>query len=103
MIFELIEKEKSIGDVVQESLLSFFKGIDRDYSRKFLELVNNVTVDDLNRVGMQYLAPLFAPETRTAIVCNPSKVEDIVQEFKSKNVEFQVLNSVDDIINLNSQ
>ena len=103
MIFELIEKEKSIGDVVQESLLSFFKGIDRDYSRKFLELVNNVTIDDLNRVGKQYLAPLFALETRTAIVCNPSKVEDIVQEFKSKNVEFQVLNSVDDIINLNSQ
>jgi len=103
LIFELIEKEKSIGDVVQESLLSFFKGIDRDYSRKFLELVNNVTIDDLNRVGKQYLAPLFAPETRTAIVCNPSKVEDIVQEFKSKNVEFQVLSSVDDIINLNSQ
>jgi len=102
LIFELIEKEKSIGDVVQESLLSFFKGIDRDYSRKFLELVNSVTLDDLNRVGKQYLAPLFSSQTRTAIVCNPSKVEDIVQEFKSKNVEFQVLNSVDDIINLNS-
>merc|ERR1719361_3144022 len=37
LIFELVEREKAVGDVVQESLLSSFKGTDREYNRQFLE------------------------------------------------------------------
>ena len=33
LIFEIIEREKSIGDVVTQSLLSYFKGVDHDYNR----------------------------------------------------------------------
>lgn len=103
LIFELIEREKSIGEVVQESLLSFFKGVDREYSRKFLELVNSVTIADLNRVGPQYLAPLFSAESRTTIVCNPSKVQEVAEDFKSKGIQFQILDSIDDIVKLSDQ
>ena len=103
LIFELIEKEKSVGEVVQESLLSFFKGVDREYTRKFLEMVNNVTIEDLKRVAPQYLAPLFSAQSRTAIVCNPSKVQEIAAEFKSKGVEMEILNSLEDIVKVDSK
>ena len=33
LIFERIEKEKSVGDVVQQSLLGSFKGTSHDYNR----------------------------------------------------------------------
>lgn len=33
LIFEIIEREKSIGDVVAQSLLSYFKQVDHDYNR----------------------------------------------------------------------
>ena len=102
LIFELIEKEKSIGDVVQESLISFFKGVDREYSRKMLENVNNVTIDDIKRVAPLYLAPLFSANTRTAIVCAPSKLQEIAKEFQGKGVEMKTMNSVDDMITLTS-
>ena len=100
LIFELVEREKSIGEVVQESLLSFFRGVDREYSRNFLELVNNVTIEDLNRVGPKYLAPLFSAQSRTAIVCNPSKVEEISKDFKSQDIDMQILDSIDSIVSL---
>ena len=103
LIFELIEKEKSVGEVVQESLLSFFKGVDRDYTRKFLEMVNNVTIDDLKRVAPQYLAPLFSAQSRTTVVCNPSKVQEIAAEFKSKGVEMEILNSLEEIVKVDSK
>ena len=100
LIFELIEREKTVGEVVQESLLSSMKGIDREFNRKFLEMVNNVSLEDLKRVGAQYLAPLFSETTRTAIVCNPSKVEEIKKDFQALGVEFKVLESVDQLAQL---
>jgi hypothetical protein len=33
LIFEIIERETSIGDVVTQSLLSYFKRVDHDYNR----------------------------------------------------------------------
>jgi hypothetical protein len=33
LIFEIIEREKSVGDVVTQSLLSYFKRVDHDYNR----------------------------------------------------------------------
>ena len=100
LIFELIEREKTVSEVAQESLLSSMKGIDREFNRKFLEMVNNVSLEDLQRVGTQYLAPLFSETTRTSIVCNPSKVEEIKADFQALGVEFKVLESVDQLAQL---
>ena len=33
LIFEIVHREKCIGDVVGESLLSYFKDVGRDYNR----------------------------------------------------------------------
>lgn len=33
VIFEVIERERSIGDVVIQSLLSYFKHVPQDYNR----------------------------------------------------------------------
>jgi Zn-dependent M16 (insulinase) family peptidase len=96
LIFELIEKEKSLGEVVQESLLSSFKGVDREYNRKFLEMVDQVSMEDLARVGPLYLAPLFSENTRTTVVCSPGKVQEIKEGFSGLGVNFKVLETVDE-------
>lgn len=45
LIFEIIEREKSIGDVVAQSLLSYFKQVDHDYNRyKFFHTYTNISV-----------------------------------------------------------
>lgn len=45
LIFEIIEREKSIGDVVAQSLLSYFKQVDHDYNRyKFFRTYTNISV-----------------------------------------------------------
>merc|ERR1712106_382747 len=73
LIFELIEKEKSIGDVVQQSLLSTFKGTDKDFNRNFLDLVDKASLTDVVRVAAIYLPPLFEPErSRTSLVVGPT-------------------------------
>jgi len=97
LIFELIEKEKTVGDVVGQSLLSTFKGTDRTYSREFLKRVDAVTLEDLNRVGPKYVSALFdGDKSRTSLVCHPSKVEEVVAGFKGLGVDLEVIDSLDD-------
>ena len=78
LIFELIEQEKSLGDAVQQSLLSSFKGTSPEYNRALLAAVDNVTVADLQRVAPLHLGRLFdTAHARTTLVCGPSKLEEV--------------------------
>jgi len=98
LIFELIEKEKSLGEVVQESLLSSLKGVDRKFNRNFLEMIDQVTKEDLAKIASVYLTPLFSGETRTTVVCSPGKVKSIKEDFKNLGVNFDELESIENIL-----
>lgn len=46
--------------------------------RNLLALIEKVTIEDLNRVGVKYIEPLFDPTKNiTAVVCHPSKADEI--------------------------
>ncbi|XP_071452193.1 uncharacterized protein C05D11.1-like [Hetaerina americana] len=96
LIFEVIEREKSVRDVVSQSLSSYFKGVGHDYSRYLVSLIPKVTVEDLKRVGKQLVAPLFDPKRSvTTIVCHPSKVEEVVMGFKEMDRSLTVCPSLE--------
>lgn len=100
LIFEIIEEEKTIGNVVDLSVTSYFQGVDYKHNRfvnvctfcvflyywrfrTLIHLINQVTIDDLNRIGDKYVAKLFDPQqVKTAVVTVPSKVNEIVEGFK---------------------
>lgn len=82
LIFEIIEREKSIGDLVVQSLLGSFKDVGEDYNRSLVKNVNAVSVDDLRRIGKEYISKLFSADAKTAIVCHPDKTSDIAAAFE---------------------
>ncbi|XP_046995924.1 uncharacterized protein C05D11.1-like isoform X1 [Schistocerca americana] len=97
LIFEIIEREKSVGDVVTQSLLSYFKGVDQNYNRHLVQLISQVTVEDLTQIGPKYVAQLFDPEkSKTTLVCHPTKSEEISLGFKAMNKNLQVYNSLEE-------
>ncbi|GLH01355.1 Presequence protease, mitochondrial [Gryllus bimaculatus] len=97
LIFEIIEHEKSIGDVVNQSLLSYFKGVDHNYNRNLVNLIAQVSTDDLNRIGPKYVAPLFDPQKcKTSVVCHPSKAEEIASGFKDMNLALHIYQTLED-------
>eukprot|EP00092_Neocalanus_flemingeri_P035801 GFUD01038981.1.p1 GENE.GFUD01038981.1~~GFUD01038981.1.p1 ORF type:complete len:1002 (+),score=290.69 GFUD01038981.1:52-3057(+) len=100
LIFNLIQKHENIGNVVTESLLNSLRGVDRDHDKKFLEKVDQVNIEDLGSVGLEYLAPLFSDNTRTAVVCSPAQVPEIKKGFNGLGVDIQVLDSLEQIANL---
>jgi len=52
--------------------------------RRLLQKIPSVTVDDLRRVGSQYVASLFdAARSKVAVCCHPTKVDETVSELLS--------------------
>lgn len=97
LIFEIIEREKSIGDVVAQSLLSYFKNVDHNYNRWLVQLISKVSLGDLCRVGPKYVTPLFDPErSKTSVVCHPSKVEEICNGLKECGLDLKPYTCLED-------
>lgn len=97
LIFEIIEKEQNVGDLVEQSLLSYFKNVPHDYTQQMVQHVSEVTIEDMDRIASQYLKPLFDPkECRTTVVCHPSKVPEIVDAFKTFNHDLKSYNVLEE-------
>lgn len=50
LIFEIIDEEKTIGNVVALSIFSYFQNVDYKFNRTLLELINKVTTEDRKSV-----------------------------------------------------
>jgi len=51
--------------------------------RTLVKKISEVTLEELPQIGKKYVMSLFDPKcTRTAMVCPPSKLNDITDEFK---------------------
>ncbi|XP_022918722.1 uncharacterized protein C05D11.1-like [Onthophagus taurus] len=97
LLFEIIEEEKTIGNVVCLSLNSYFHGVDYKHNRNLLALLETVTIEDLNRVGDKYVSLLFdESKTKTAVVCDPAKAEEIQAGFKKLNLDLKVYSSLEE-------
>lgn len=98
LIFEIIARERSIGNVVEQSFLSSFKQVPAGYNQGLVRLIGKVSEGDLTRVGSKYVKQLFSPEAKTAIVCHPDKAEDIASAFRqlghTLKVETKLENSI---------
>nr|XP_042906689.1 uncharacterized protein C05D11.1 isoform X2 [Parasteatoda tepidariorum] len=97
MIFEIIERVKTVSDVAEESLRAYYNNVDMNFIQELLEKVPKVTFQDMERVGVKYMKPLFQDATsRCSIVCHPSKVEEITQGFAAFSRNLRILPSLDD-------
>ncbi|XP_078049942.1 uncharacterized protein C05D11.1 [Augochlora pura] len=97
LIFHIIEKEQTVGDLVQHSLLSYFKKVPHNYSQQMVKRIYAVKLEDMNRIASQYLPALFDPkQCKTTIVCHPSKVQEVGDAFKAFNHDLKLYNSLEE-------
>merc|ERR1711990_1075286 len=96
LIFEVIEEEKTVADAADQSIRYYFQGLPYTHSKELLSLISNVTIPDLLEVGNRLLLPVFdASQSRTAVVCHPTKVETLQNEFQEINMTFYPLPSLE--------
>ncbi|XP_025831305.1 uncharacterized protein C05D11.1 [Agrilus planipennis] len=97
LIFELVENESTVGNVISRSLESYFHKIEYSYYRKLIDLITQVTVEDLNRIGTKYVAALLDPtKVKTAVVCDARKVKEISEGFKNLSVPLEIFPTLEE-------
>lgn len=97
LIFEIVHREKCIGDVVGQSLLSYFKGVGHDYNRNLIKQISTVEIEDMMEIGPKYVSPLLDTSlTKTSVICHPSKVEEVAKGLATYGLQLKTYNNLDE-------
>lgn len=68
LIFQIIEREKTVGDLVNQAMLNSFKGVPVDYNKFLVDQVATVNVADLRRAGTKYFTNMFHPSMSKVVI-----------------------------------
>ncbi|KAF2356104.1 Metalloenzyme LuxS/M16 peptidase-like [Trinorchestia longiramus] len=84
LMFEVIYREETVSDVVQQSLLAYYRKVPLSYNRDLLALIAGVSLEEARWAARQYLTPLLHPSSsRTVVVCDPSEVDETIAVLSS--------------------
>lgn len=98
LIFEIIERERSIGNLVSQGMLFSYKQVPSNYNQMLVKQVGQVTKAQLADVGEKYMSKLFSETAKTGIVCHPDKVKEVTEGFASMNITLDGVSCLDDSI-----
>ncbi|XP_052757845.1 uncharacterized protein C05D11.1-like [Galleria mellonella] len=95
-LFEVVENEKCPADVVRESLRNFVGHATDTYNRDLICAIAAVTPAEAQAAAARWLPTLFDPELgKLAIVCHPTKVNDMQAAFDKINVKLDAFESME--------
>ncbi|KAI9473757.1 MAG: Metalloenzyme, LuxS/M16 peptidase-like protein [Benjaminiella poitrasii] len=98
VIYSLVAKENTMSRAALQSFVNqILKKMPASYNRDMLLAIQNVTVDDLQRVLSKYFVNMFKPDTSNVVVISaPSKIADIQKGFEGLGFEMKstILNSI---------
>jgi len=81
-VFQLITMKNAVGNRANESLRCC-RGLPLNYCLPLIRHIPAVTKDDLTRVAIRYIKPLFDPEAcKTIIVCHKSGISALNDDFR---------------------
>merc|ERR1712128_35953 len=97
IIYSWTEKEETVEDLVGQTVKAYMRGTDSKYNRQFVRALGRVELSDIKAIAKRIL-PEFLSEnsTRTVIVCNPSSIENIVQDFSELGIQLNNYQKLED-------
>ncbi|XP_055378206.1 uncharacterized protein C05D11.1-like [Condylostylus longicornis] len=98
LIFELIEREHSIGNLVTQGILCGYKMVDSNHNRHLVREVSKIKMEQLKTIGAKYVSPLFSKNAKTAIVCHPDRVQEIANGFASMDRKLTTATTLEESI-----
>ncbi|XP_033227850.1 uncharacterized protein C05D11.1-like [Belonocnema kinseyi] len=97
LIFEIINREKTVGDMVTQSLLAYYRNVPHDYNRQMVKNISAVTLEDIHRVAPKYIKQLLDPKSCiTSVVCHPGKASEVADAFTEYGHDLKVYNSLEE-------
>jgi len=97
LIFELVECEKTVGDMVRQSVRSYLNKTSIDYQKRLIDKVGIVTMEEMQRACRDHLMPLLdSSKSCCSIICHPSKLDEIVSGVNALGQNVQGYSSIEE-------
>ncbi|XP_023940312.1 uncharacterized protein C05D11.1 [Bicyclus anynana] len=95
-LFEVVENEKCLADVVAQSLVNYLRRAGDTYNRDLVCAIAAVTEAEAFAAAARWLPRMFHEEiTKMAVVCHPSKVADMQAAFHKVKVHLDAYDSME--------
>lgn len=96
-IYSWAEREETVSELSQVSIKSILRNAgDPYYNRRFVTKIAAVTVDDVRKVAEKYLPDFLDPDkSHTSVVCGPSDVESVTEDFKKYKLDLHVIDDIE--------
>lgn len=98
LIFEIIDREKNIGELPGQAILSTLKEVGHDFNRQLVRRIGKVDKSELVEAGKKYVLPLFGEKARAAIVCSSEKAQEIKSGLEGLGIALDVKITVEESI-----
>ncbi|CAH2238074.1 jg18457 [Pararge aegeria aegeria] len=95
-LFEVVENEKCVADVVTQSLINYIRQATETYNRDLVCAIAAVTEAEVHAAATRWLPRMFQTDTcKVAVVCHPTKVADMQAAFGKINVRLDAFDSME--------
>jgi len=96
VIYAWAEKEETVENLLSQAMKAYVRNTDTKYNRDFVYALGNTSTESIKNLATRILPAFLDPATtQTVIVCNPSAVEDLVEQFQDFDIPLTVIESLD--------
>lgn len=99
LLYEVISRESTVLSVVQQSLMSYYRGVPHSYNKDLLPLISNLTLPEVQRATRNYFTPLLSPQESTSVVvCPKNDVEQVQSALSGFGHEVEIIGDLENSI-----
>merc|ERR1711892_799888 len=97
LVYSWTEKEETVEDMVSQAVKAYMRKTDSKFNRQFVRSLGKVSLKDLQKVASSLLPDFLSPSSSSSVVvCNPSAVEQIVDDLAGLGLNFTSYSSIED-------
>ena len=97
IIYTLVANEETKENLIEVDLKAYLRGNDVNYNRKLIHSVAQVKLKDLKKVANMILPQFLSPNlTQTVVVCHPTTMRKVEEEFMKAGISLTVFDSLED-------
>jgi len=93
LIYTWTEKEETTENLLNQAVKAYLRKTDTKYNRSFVESVAKTATEKIKEKAADLLSDFFNERnSHTAIVCNPTLIEEIRKQFHGFDINLSIIN-----------
>jgi len=97
MIYSWAEKEETVENLLGQAVKAYMRQTDSKYNRQFVLALAETSTERIKKLASSLLPAFLDSNTsRTVVVCNPTTVQELQEEYQEFGIQLNLIESLED-------